>query len=718
MRVTTVSCMVGDRELTIETGLLAKQANGSVFIRYGDTTALATATLGAARDGDFFPLTVEFEAKSYAAGKIPVTFFRREGRPGEKSILTARMTDRPLRPLFPEGMTNEVQIVINPMSVDPEVSPDVLSALGASAALHISDIPFAGPVGSVRVGWVDGQPVVNPTTSQMAESKLDLMVAGTADAIVMVEAGADELPAADVLTALEAAHEAIKGICAIQEELRQQVGKPKCELNIPPVDEQLKGSVRAKMAGPWRAALGQPGKEAHYDALAQISAQVLEELTADEALAAREREIKRYIHDIEAEVIRKMIADEGIRADGRDLTTVRPIECGVGVVPRAHGTGLFTRGETQVITFATLGTVGDRKQVDWLFEQHTERYYHHYNFPPYSVGETKRMGSPGRREIGHGKLAERALVPVLPTEDEFPYTMRLVSEVLESNGSSSMASVCGSTLSLMDAGVPIKSPVAGVAMGLLQEDGKNIILTDILGLEDHCGDMDFKVCGTEQGITALQMDIKITGLDRAVLEQALGQAEEALAHIRGKLLETISQPREEISPFAPRIEVIQIDPEKIATLIGPGGKTIKKIQEETGVRIDVEQDGRVFVAAPDGDSGQAAGDWVRALTKEVKVGEEYTGPVTRIFGFGAMVEILPGKEGLVHISKLAAERIGRVEDAVNIGDRIPVRVSEIDDQGRINLERTDIPIIVNMSEGGDRDRDRDRGPRDRDRDRG
>lgn len=729
MNITSATATIGGQELILETGRMAKQANGSVFIRYGDTTALACATMGAAREGiDFFPLTVEFEVKTYAAGKIPVTFFRREGRPGEKSILTARMTDRPLRPLFPSGMNREVQIVINPLSVDPEVSPDVLSALGASAALHLSDIPFAGPIGSVRVGWIDGQPVINPTTSQLVESQLDLMVAGTAEAIMMVEAGAKEIAAADLLTALEAGHEAIRELCRVQEELRKLVGREKQDLGLPAVDEELKDRVRKLMAGPWREALGRPGKMEHYQALDRITKDVYDSLMADEALQARDKEIKRYQHDIEAEVIRKMIADEGIRADGRDLVTVRPIDCQVGAIPRVHGSGLFTRGETQVLTLATLGTVGDRKTIDWLHEQYQVRYYHQYNFPPYSVGETKRMGSPGRREIGHGFLAERALVPVLPTEEQFPYTIRLVSEVLESNGSSSMASVCGSTMALMDAGVPISAPVSGVAMGLLQEGGKNLVLTDILGLEDHCGDMDFKVCGTENGITALQMDIKCTGLTREVMESALAQAQDALVHIRAEMAKTIAEPRPEISTYAPLIEVVHIDPEKIATVIGPGGKMIKKIQEETGARIDIEQDGRVFVACSDSAGGKAAADWIRNLTREVKVGEEYEGPVTRIFGFGAMVEVLPGKEGLVHISKLAAERIGRVEDAVNIGDRLPVRVTEIDDQGRINLERTDIPIIVNVGgeggdrhpqpRGGDRGGGRDRGGRGGDRGRG
>jgi len=723
MSVQSVSTQLGELELTLETGRLAKQANGSVLVRCGDMSLLAAVTLGNVREGDFFPLTVDLEVKTYAAGRIPVTFFRREGRPADRSTLVARMTDRPLRPLFPDGMRNEVQVVLTVLSTDDQNIPDSLAATAASAALTISDIPFAGPVGSVRVGWVEGAPVINPTYEQLKESALDLMVAGTNEAIVMVEAAANEISRDDLLTALEAGHAAIKNLCALQEELRGLCGKAKVEVPLPPQDEALKGKVRELMAGPWRAALGAPGKEHHYSELKRIGDETVAALAADEAYAGREAELKRYCHQVEGEVVRRMVLDEGLRSDGRDLVTVRPICAEVGVLPRLHGTGLFTRGETQVLTVTTLGTVGDRKSLDWLFEQGYERYFHHYNFPPYSVGECKRMGSPGRREIGHGVLAQRALMAVLPTEEEFPYTMRLVSEVLESNGSSSMASVCGSTLSLMDAGVPLKAPVAGVAMGLLQEGDRNVVITDILGLEDHCGDMDFKVCGTANGITALQMDIKCAGLTREVMGAALDQAEAALAHIRACMAETLAAPRESLSPYAPNIEVLKIDPEKIGTVIGPGGKMIKKIQEETGARVDIEQDGRVFIAAPDAAAGKLASDWIRGLTHEASAGEEYEGKVTRIFGFGAMVEILPGKEGLVHISKLAAQRIARVEDAVSIGDTIKVRVAEIDDQGRINLERTDIPIIVNMGDDEgrhnppprDRDRDRDRGGRGGDR---
>lgn len=720
MNTTTVTARVGDHDLVIETGKMAKQANGSVVVRYGEMTMLATATMGNVRDGDFFPLTVDFEVKTYAAGRIPVTFPRREGRPGDRSVLVARMTDRPLRPLFPDGMRNEVQIVLTTLSTDEEGIPDSLCGLAASAALHISDIPFAGPVGSVRVGWVDGAPVINPTYEQLAESELDLMIAGTLDAITMVEAGAKEMSDEDLLTALEAGHEAIKAICTIQNELREQVGRPKTEVPLPVTDEALKARVDELFSARWRAELGAPGKEHHYDTLAQFGAEAIATLVEqDPELADREGELKRYVRELEGQVVRRMILDEGIRSDGRDMTTVRPIFSEAGLLPRVHGSGLFTRGETQVLTITTLGTVGDRKTLDWLYEQTTERYFHQYNFPPYSVGETRRMGSPGRREVGHGMLAQRALMPVLPDDEEFPYTMRVVSEVLESNGSSSMASVCGSTLSLMDAGVPIKAPVSGVAMGLLQEGDRNLVITDILGLEDHCGDMDFKVCGTENGITALQMDIKCSGLTREIMGQALDQAQVALAHIRAEMAKTLAEPRAEISPHAPIIQVLHINPEKIGTLIGPGGKTIKKIEEESGARLDIEQDGRVFVAAPNGEAGKIALDWIKGLTHEATVGEEYEGPVTRIFGFGAMVEILPGKEGLVHISRLAAERVGRVEDVVSIGDTLKVRVSEVDDQGRINLERTDIPIIVNLGDDGaprqpqprDRDRDRDRGGR-------
>lgn len=710
---TQIGMTLAGRRLTIETGKLAKQANGAAVVRYHDTVLLATATMSSPREGlDFFPLMVDFEEKNYAAGQIPVSFFRREGRPGLKSILVARMTDRPLRPLFPEGMRHEVQIIVTPFSADPATMPDVLSPIAASAALAVSDIPFAGPIGAVRVGLVEGEFVINPTYAQHQESLLDLVVAGTRESILMVEAGAAEIPEETLLQALEVGHQAIREIVALQEELVRQVGREKASIPLFLPDETLLARVQELAGSRIRDLLGYPGKLNRYrelEALKEETKAALAEEVEDEAL------ISVAFDQVHKKIVRRMTLGEGQRVDGRSPTEIRPIVCEVGLFPRTHGSALFQRGETQALTITTLGSVGDELITDWLTEDSTSRYIHQYSFPPYSVGEVRPLRGPGRRDIGHGTLAERALLPVLPNEEDFPYTIRVVSEILESNGSSSMASVCGSSLSLMDAGVPLTNTVAGVAMGLMIENGNYCILTDIEGMEDACGDMDFKVAGTDRGITALQMDLKIHGLPRHILAEVLAQARTGLLQIRERMLACLSEPRPDLSPYAPRIRILQINPDKIGTVIGPGGKMINKIQDETGVRIDIEDDGRVFVAASDPEASQRACDWILSLVREVAVGEEYIGKVTRIMNFGAFVEILPGQEGLLHISRLSTERLARVEDAVKVGDELPVRVFEIDGQGRINLERTDLAIAG--SAGGRRlpsgDRSRDRRPPDR-----
>jgi len=690
MEAVKVGLELAGRRLTIETGRLAKQANGAAVVQYGDTIILATAVLGEAQEGmDFLPLTVDFEARTYAAGKIPMTFYRREGKPSDRSILVARLTDRPLRPLFPEGMRNEVQIIITPLSSDPENSPDVLSPIGASAALSVSDIPFQGPVACVRVGLIEGELALNPTYSQMEHSDLDLVVAGTKEALLMVEAGANEVPEETLLRALEFAHDAIRQIAALQEELVARAGREKAAVELARPEEELLGRVGELAAGPIGELLGRPEKQARHRALEALREEILAQLA--EAYPEREGEIQSAFEKVLKQVVRRMTLEEGRRVDGRRMEEVRPITCEVGLLPRVHGSALFTRGETQVLSVTTLGTVGDEKTIDWLTEDFTSRYMHHYNFLPFCVGEVRPLRGPGRREIGHGALAERALVPVLPEEEEFPYTIRVVSEILESNGSSSMASVCGSSLSLMDAGVPIRSAVAGVAMGLLKENDQYRILTDIEGMEDAYGDMDFKVAGTEKGITALQMDIKIAGLEMDLLAEALEWARRARLFIRDKMLTALPAPRPELSPYAPRITIITIDPDKIGTVIGPGGKTINRITEETGTQIDIEDDGRVYIAAPNEEAGQRARKMIEDLVRDVVVGEEYVGKVTRIMNFGAFVEVLPGKEGLVHISRLSNERVARVEDVVHVGDELTVRVSEIDSQGRINLERVGLP---------------------------
>lgn len=682
---------LADRPLIIETGKMAKQANASVLVRYGDTVVLVTAVMAQkAREGiDFFPLLVDYEERLYAVGKIPGGFIKREGRPSENAVLAARMIDRPLRPLFPEGFRNDVQVTTTVLSVDPDNEPGLAGMIGASAALHISEIPFAGPIGGVKVGRIGGKFIINPTLAQMEKSDLQLTVAGTQDAIMMVEAGAKEISEDDALEAILFGHSVIQEIVSFIEKIRSEVGKPKIEPVLdepnPEVDKMVRDFATSKMA----AAIKTNEKLEREALIEQVKEETRFHFTEamGEEYQAASGDVNEVLENIVKEEVRRLIAVDKIRPDGRKLNEIRPISCEVGLLPRTHGSGLFTRGQTQVLTVCTLGRVSEEQILDGLGDDQSKRYIHHYNFPGFSVGEVRPVRSPGRREIGHGALAERALVPVIPSEEEFPYTIRLVSEVIESNGSSSQASVCGSTLSLMDAGVPIKKPVAGVAMGLLKDGDDFAILTDIQGLEDHFGDMDFKVAGTKDGVTAIQMDIKVKGIDRAILKQALAQAKEGRLFILDKMLATIPEPHKELSPYAPRIIRFSIDPDRIRDVIGPGGKMIRKIVEDTGAEIDIEDDGRVFIAAVDAKAGEKAQQIIKSLTSDVEIGATYMGKVTRLMNFGAFVEILPGKEGLVHISQLAKERVAKVEDVVNVGDEIMVKVVEIDKQGRINLSR-------------------------------
>jgi len=687
--------ILAGRKLSLETGRLAKQAGGAVLARYGDTCVLVTATASKTiREGiDFFPLSVDYEEKMYSVGKIPGGFIKREGRPSEKSILSARLIDRPIRPLFPEGFRNEVQIVATVLCVEQDNPPEILAGIGASAALHISDIPFDGPTATVSVGLIGNELVLSPTVAERAESSLDLTVAGTHEAIMMVEAGADEVPEEVCLDAIMFGHEAIKEITAFIEEFRQEalamgLAKEKMVPELAAYDPEIEKAVREAAEELMLIALKTPEKKAREAAVDQVKADTREKLL--EVYPEEEKQINAILDDIEKDHVRKLISIEKIRPDGRAVDEIRPISVEVGVLPRTHGSGLFTRGQTQVLTVTTLGSTSEDQLLDGLGIETSKRYMHHYNFPPYSVGETRPMRGPGRREIGHGALAERALEPMIPPIEEFPYTIRVVSEVLESNGSSSMASVCGSTLALMDAGVPIKRPVSGIAMGLIKEGEHYTILSDIQGLEDHHGDMDFKVAGTVKGVTALQMDIKVDGLSRKILWDALCQAHRGRMFILEKMLAVIDKPRKELSKYAPRILTLQIDPEKIRDVIGPGGKIIKKIIDETGVKIDIEDDGLVMIATTDSEAGEKALKIIKDLTHDIAVGEIYTGKVTRIMNFGAFVEVLPGKEGLVHISQLAEERVEKVEDVVQVGDEITVRVTEIDRQGRINLSRKDV----------------------------
>ncbi|OAT85927.1 polyribonucleotide nucleotidyltransferase [Desulfotomaculum copahuensis] len=694
---------IGGRTLSLETGRVAGQAGGSVLARYGDTVVLVTATMAEnIREGiDFFPLTVDYEERLYAVGKIPGGFIKREGRPSEKAVLSGRLIDRPIRPLFPKGCRNEVQVVATVLSVDQDNAPEIVAMIGASAALHISEIPFQGPVGGVIVGLVDGEYVINPTVEQAEKSRMHLVVAGTSGAIMMVEAGAKEVPEEQMLEGILSGHEKVKEIVSFIEQFRagalsMGLAKEKVEPAVvsvdPGVEEAVAGTAEEKIAAAVRhcvdARLDKKRREKYLDEVkAGLLAGFLETYPEEEAV------ITAVLDAVEKKAVRRLILDEQVRIDGRRLDEVRPITVEVGVLPRTHGSGLFTRGQTQVLSVATLGAISEEQILDGLGLEETKRFMHHYNFPPYSTGETKPMRSPGRREIGHGALAERALEPVIPGEEVFPYTIRLVSEVLSSNGSTSQGSVCGSCLALMDAGVPIKAPVAGVAMGLIKEDEQVAVLTDIQGIEDHLGDMDFKVAGTAEGVTALQMDIKVPGVTGGILKRALAQAHAGRMFILGKMLEVIPGPRQELSPYAPRIIHTSIDPDKIRDVIGPGGKIIKKIIEETGVQIDIEDDGRVFIAAVDPAAGNRALEIVRNLTRDVVTGEVYNGRVTRVTDFGCFVEVVPGvmgtpgKEGLVHISQLAHHRVNKVEDICQEGDTITVKAIGYDNQGRLKLSR-------------------------------
>ena len=683
---------VAGRTLSIETGKYAQQAGGSCIVRCGDTAVLVTATASAKpRDGiDFFPLSCEFEEKMYAVGKIPGGFIKREGRPSEKAVLTSRLIDRPLRPLFPKGYRNDVQVIATVLSVDQDIPPAVYAMIGSSVALSISDIPFAGPTAAVVVGMVDGKYIINPTLEEMENSRLNLTVAGTKDAVMMVEAGAKELSEDEMLEAILQAHEEIKKICAFISDIQAEIGEEKQVLAPVEHDEAFDPMVTdaVKDRVEWSLdTFERYEREARQD---QIKQEAIEKFGEEDP--EKIKRIDEIIYDLTKQVVRRKITQDGVRPDGRKTTEVRPIWSEVGILKRPHGSGVFTRGQTQVMTILTLGSMSEVQALDGLSPEHCKRYMHQYNMPPYSVGETRMMRGPGRREIGHGALAERALEPMIPDEETFPYALRLVSEVISSNGSTSMASVCASTLALMDGGVPIKKPVAGVAMGLIKdtENDTVTVLTDIQGLEDFLGDMDFKVAGTKDGITAIQMDIKIKGIDREILTRALAQAKEGRMHILGKMLETIAQPREQLSEYAPKIVCFTINPEKIGEVVGPRGKTINKIIAETGVTIDIEDDGKVFICTPDQEAADQARKMIEGIVKEIEVGEVYLGKVVRIMPFGAFVELLPGKDGMVHISKLARERVEKVEDVVNIGDDILVKVIEIDDKGRINLTRKDL----------------------------
>ena len=681
------SIELGGRTLTMEIGKIAKQANGAVLVRYGDTAVVVAATgTKTPREGvDFFPLTVDFEEKMYAVGKIPGGFIKREGRPAETAILTSRLIDRPIRPMFPEGYHNDVQIVATAVSVDPDNAPDIPAMIGASCALSISDIPFEGPIAGVRVGMIDGQYIINPTIEQAKVSRLNLAVAGTKDAILMVEAGAKEISEDEMLDAIWFGHEEIKKLVEWQEKIMAEVGKPKMEVPVYEPPAELAAEIEAYGAEQLKAALMDANKLEREENVARIKAEIADAFM--EKYPDNAKDVAYITQKLVKKIVRRTISVDKIRPDGRALDEVRPVTCEVGLLARPHGSALFTRGQTQILNVLALAPLSEAQTLDGLGVELTKRYIHHYNFPPYSVGETKPLRSPGRREIGHGALAERALLPVIPSEEEFPYAIRLVSETLESNGSSSMGSVCASTLSLMDAGVPIKAPVAGVAMGLVKDGDYFTILTDIQGLEDALGDMDFKVAGTKNGITAIQMDIKIDGINKEIFKQALAQAKRGREHIMGIMLDCISEPRKELSKYAPKITTIHVDPEKISKIIGPGGKTIKKIVEETGAKIDIEEDGRVYIAAVNREEAAKAIDMINGITAEAEVGKVYTGKVTRLMAFGAFVEILPGKEGLVHISQLSTERVNKVEDVVSVGDEIVVKVTEIDQKGRINLSR-------------------------------
>ncbi|WP_353095261.1 polyribonucleotide nucleotidyltransferase [Tissierella praeacuta] len=675
------------RDLTVTIGKVAEQANGACMVQYGDTVVLATATASKEpREGiDFFPLSVDYEEKLYSVGKIPGGFIKREGRPSEKAILTSRLIDRPLRPLFPDGYRNDVQVIVTVLSVDQDHSPEIVAMIGSSIALSISDIPFDGPTGSVLMGLIDGKLIINPTSEERDKSEIHLVVAGTKDAIMMVEAGANEIEEEVMLNGILTAHTEIAKLCEFIESIAEEVGKPKKEYNLFKPNEEIREKIIAFGRDKLIDAINTFEKQERLDNIDKVNKEIKEVFL--EEYPESEQDINDILEDMLKEEVRRLIIEEGKRPDNREVDEIRPITTDIGLLPRTHGSGLFTRGQTQVLTIATLGAISDAQVIDGLGEEESKRYMHHYNFPPYSVGDTRPLRGPGRREIGHGALAERALEPVIPSEDKFPYTIRLVSEVLSSNGSSSQASVCGSTLALLDAGVPIKSPVAGIAMGLIKENDKVAILSDIQGMEDHLGDMDFKVAGTRYGITAIQMDIKIDGINKQILQEALEKARKGRFYILDKMAETISTPKGNLSPYAPKMYTMQVNPDKIRDIIGPGGKMINKIIDETGVKIDIDDDGKVFIASVTQEDGEKAIDMINKIVKEVEVGEIYLGKVTRITNFGAFVDVLNGKEGLVHISNIARERISKVEDVLAVGDEILVKVMEIDNQGRVNLSR-------------------------------
>lgn len=675
------------KELSVEIGKIAQLASGSAILTYGETMVMVNVSKSAQpRDGiDFFPLSVDYEEKLYSVGKIPGGFLKREGKPSEKAILTSRLIDRPIRPLFPKGFRNDVQVVATVLSVDPDCTPDIVSMIGSSIALSISDIPFNGPTGSVLVGLVDGAFVVNPTAEQREKSSMHLVVSGTKDAIMMVEAGGDEIPDTLMLEAILFAHEEIKKVVAFIEEIVAEVGKEKMEVTLFKIDEEVEKAVREFATADMKEAVKTIEKLERMEKMDAVKQATFEKF--EDILEENGADVEETLQAIIKEEVRKLIVHENVRPDNRKPDEIRPIWCDNGFIPRAHGSGLFTRGQTQVMSIATLGSISEAQMLDGLDEEESKRYMHHYNFPAYSVGEARPSRGPGRREIGHGALAERALLPVIPSQEEFPYAIRVVSEVLSSNGSTSQGSVCGSTLSLLDAGVPLKDMVAGIAMGLIKHDDKVAVLSDIQGMEDHLGDMDFKVAGTEKGITAIQMDIKIAGIDEQILREALTQAKIGRIHILNEMKKTIDSPKPELSKYAPKIVTMNIKPDKIKDVIGPGGKVITKIIEETGVKIDIEQTGEVYISGIDADMIALAQKRIYDIVAEVEVGQIYTGKVTRIMNFGAFVEVLPGKEGLLHISHIAHERVAKVEDVLNIGDEVTVKATEIDEKGRVNLSR-------------------------------
>lgn len=675
------------RELSVEIGKIAELASGSAILQYGETMVMVNTSKSAQpRDGiDFFPLSVDYEEKLYSVGKIPGGFLKREGKPSEKAILTSRLIDRPIRPLFPKGFRNDVQVVATVLSVDQDCTPDIVAMIGSSIALSISDIPFNGPTGSVSVGLVDGAFVINPTAEQREKSSLHLVVSGTKDAIMMVEAGAEEIPDELMLEAILFAHEEIKKVVEFIETIVAEVGKEKIEVTLFEINADVEKAVREFATDKMKEAVKTVEKLERMEKMDAVKEATFENF--EDVVEEFGQDIEETLHAIIKEQVRKLIVHENVRPDNRKPDEIRPIWCDNGFIPRAHGSGLFTRGQTQVMSIATLGALGDVQILDGLDEEESKRYMHHYNFPAYSVGEARPSRGPGRREIGHGALAERALLPVIPSKEDFPYAIRVVSEVLSSNGSTSQGSVCGSTLSLLDAGVPLKDMVAGIAMGLIKHDDKVAVLSDIQGMEDHLGDMDFKVAGTEHGITAIQMDIKIAGIDEEVLRTALKQAKVGRIHILNEMRKTIAAPKPELSKYAPKIVTMNINPDKIRDVIGPGGKIITKIIDETGVKIDIEQTGEVFISGIDAEMIAKAQELINNIVAEAEVGETYTGKVTRIMNFGAFVEVLPGKEGLLHISHIAHERVNKVEDVLNIGDEVTVKVTEIDEKGRVNLSR-------------------------------